>query len=486
MTKTNKLIAFLFASAASTGTLYAADITPQGAEELKGNLTYFLPKEIVDTGFLKVNPDSGQYQVVVDFNALVEKYKDTAFTINGLTPLTMMLAPKDNNLWQVDSSWPINVDGTFKVGDKTTSFKYAVASYVYSGVFDQSIHYFTSGNGTLKGAKFQSKDDSIESNLSIDEMVASMSGAKTSEGSLDMKSTTDMTALTQTITDPTAGPVEIKIGKIHGDANIFGAKLNEIIAILTFVMEHKQKDKLSDDESKQFKELLKAGMPFWNNLEETVDNDNVEINTAMGSGSLEKLSFGFHLSGATNDAKFGFSTAIQNPVLPDGIFPPAYVAAIPSEASIDVEMPNFHIADAANMIFDKVDFNNPAATNTPEEDAALGNAVLGGDTMQVVLNKMTAKSDIYDLEMSGDMTVNVKEKDQVSAKMTLLARDLDSTIAFLQKNADTVPEYGQGAFFAQMFKGFAVKNDDGREKWVVEMANDKSIKINGTPFGGQK
>ena len=486
MTKTHKLIAFLFASVASTGTLYAADITPQGAEELKGNLTYFLPKEIVDTGFLKVNPETGKYQVLVDLNVLVEKYKDEAFKINGLTPLTMMLAPKDNNLWQVDSSWPINVDGSFKVGDKTTNFEYAIASYVYSGIFDQSIHYFTSGNGSLKGTTFHTKEGENESKGSIDEIVASMNGTKTSEGSLDLMSTTDMTGMTQTIMDPAAGQIEIKVGKIHGTANFLGAKLNEIISILTFVIDHKQKDKLSDEDAKKFKELLKAGMPFWNNLEENIDNSKIEVTTPMGAGSLEKLSFGFHLSGATNDAKFGFTTSIEKPVLPDGILPPAYVTAIPSEAFIDVEMPNFHVADAANMMIDKIDFNNPKATNTPEEDAALGKAVLGGDTMQIVLNKMTAKSDIYDLEMSGNMAVNVNVKDDMSAKMTLLARDIDGTIAFLQKNADTIPEYGQAAFFAQMFKGFAIKNDDGRDKWVVELANDKSVKINGTAFGGQK
>jgi len=484
MTKTNKLIAFLFASVASTGSLYAADISPEGAEELKGNLTHFLPKEIVDTGFLKVNPDSGQYQVVVDFNALIEKYKNAAFTINGLTPLTMMLAPKDSGLWQVDSSWPINVDGTFKFEDKTTSFKYSVPSYVYSGIYDQSIQYFTSGNGTMKGATFEFKEGENESKGGIDELVASMSGKKNSDGSLDMTSTTDMTGMTQTMVDPTAGPVEVKIGKINGTANIYGAKLDEIIAIVTFVLEHKDKDKLSDEESKTLKELLKAGLPFWNNLEENVDNHNIEINTAMGSGSLEKLSFGIHLSGATNDAKFGFSTSIQNPVLPEGVVPPAYEAAIPSEASIDIEVPNFHVADAANMIIDKVDFNH-SLPNTPEEDAALADAIFSGDNINVILNKMTAKSDIYDFEVSGDMTTSIKDKDKISAKMTVLARDLDGTIAFLQKNAETVPEYGQAAFFAQMFKGFAVKNDDGREKWVVEMANDKSVKINGTPFGGK-
>ncbi|MBB4565969.1 hypothetical protein [Rhizobium leucaenae] len=112
-------------------------------------------------------------------------------------------------------------------------------------------------------------------------------------------------------------------------------------------------------------------------------------------------------------------------------------------------------------------------------DDKLQQAMFPDGTMTINFPKISAVSGLYDIEASGSMRGWLNEKDRVSMKMTVFARDLDKTIAAVQDAAKTEPDLSQLSFGLMMAKGFAKTDPDGRARWDVSIADDESVTING-------
>jgi hypothetical protein len=67
---------------------------------------------------------------------------------------------------------------------------------------------------------------------------------------------------------------------------------------------------------------------------------------------------------------------------------------------------------------------------------------------------------------------------------TILARDLDKTIAGVQELAKTDPDLNQVSFGIMMVKGFAKTDADGRSRWDISISRDGSVAINGQQIKG--
>jgi hypothetical protein len=80
------------------------------------------------------------------------------------------------------------------------------------------------------------------------------------------------------------------------------------------------------------------------------------------------------------------------------------------------------------------------------------------------------------------MQVEMTQSDKPNINVDIVARDFDKTVKFLQDNAATVPEFGQGAFMALMMKGFGREQPDGSILWNVKMGADGQVIINGQPM----
>ena len=106
--------------------------------------------------------------------------------------------------------------------------------------------------------------------------------------------------------------------------------------------------------------------------------------------------------------------------------------------------------------------------------------------MTVEFEDVSAVSPIYDLQVSGKMTVYPDEKDRHSADVTITMRDFDKTITYLQRNAAKVPQFAQASFGLLMMKGLARKGDDGAQIWDLAVGEDGKVLINGQPLPFQQ
>ncbi|MGO8655710.1 hypothetical protein ACC771_08450, partial [Rhizobium ruizarguesonis] len=93
--------------------------------------------------------------------------------------------------------------------------------------------------------------------------------------------------------------------------------------------------------------------------------------------------------------------------------------------------------------------------------------------------KVSAKSDVYDVDMTGKIEGRVDTQKDYSMEATILTRDLDKTIAAVQELAKTDPDLNHVSFGSMMVKCFANTDADGRSHWDISISRDGAIAVNG-------
>jgi len=470
-------------AAGVAGVVQAADVSEQGAKDLYGNLTYFLPDDIAKSGAISVKPASAHYEVTYDVQKFLDKLNVSGFDISGLKPLMMLATPLDSGLWNIEGNNAFDVTARSKPGSGPDSeFRYALASSAFQGVFDPALHYLRSmdmkGNGITLSTKTTDENKSVQKNdATADSIVYTVSSADSGEpGRLDLKMNGSLQSLYDKISSDDAALGEIKIAAIDFNMGATKLPLKAVNSLLQFVSEHKDQKTLSDADSKAVKALLMDAMPIVDSFEESVAVKDIAVTTPFGNGGLQKMGYFFKVAGPANAMNADFGLNAEKLALETGLIPEDYIAFIPDTADIQVQVPNLNFSALAD-IFQQADLKNPESDKAIDEK--LQKAMFPDGTMTINFPKISAVSGLYDVEASGSMRGWLTEKDRVAMKMTVLARDLDKTIAAIQEAAKTKTDLSQLSFGLMMAKGFAKTDTDGRSRWDIDLSDDGHVTVNG-------
>lgn len=476
----------LYSSVAVLATLMpmqalAADVSEQGAREIAEKLTYYLPKDIVDSGFITVKAATNRYELSVDFAPLLAKVPKDQFSISGLKPFVHYLMPQDDGLWKVEYNDRLNVSGHFTAEGKKQNFTYIIDRMNFEGLYDPSITYFTSGKYLLDKITISSDGaDPAKVNATIASMNADMKGEKVGEGFVNLTSTMEMKNFAETIADPNMGVVDITAAQMTGDVRADRLGVVALRDLVVFVLDKvkSQSEKLTAEEDARLKQLIKANVPFVDNFVENIKLNDIAVKAQGLEGGLQELGYKIEFNGIKADTRAGFEVSIANPTVPAGLLPPGTEAALPKTASMGVGVKGLNVEGVLSYIVEHADFTK-AEPLTPQQSAELGDIVLPGGWMNIDFYNVTAKSDVYDFSLSGTMQVNPDNSDKPKADITITARDLDGTVKFLQDNAKTVPEFGQASFVILMMKGFGEAQADGSMVWNVKVDENGKVLVNG-------
>ncbi len=465
------------------GASRAADVNEQGAKNLLGNLTYFMPKDMAKSGIIAVKPVNGRYEVTYDLKKFLDKLNVTGFVITGLKPLTALATPQDNGLWNIEGSNAIDVTARSKPGQTpSVELRYALASSSFKGVFDPALYYVRSmdmkGSGITFTTQTIDKDNAVQkSDATADSIVYTLSSSDSGEpDKLDLKMDGSLQSLNNKISSDTMTLAEIKVGAIDFNASATKLPVKALNELFRFFSEHKEAKTLSEDESTALKALLQKMMPIVGSFGETVALKDVSVTTPLGDGGLRQMDYSFKVAGPSNAMNADFGLRAEKLTLASGLVPEDYVAFIPNAAEMQVQLPNLNFTALAEVL-QQTDFNHPAGQEAV--DKQLRQAMFPDGTMTVNFPKVSAVSGLYDVEASGSMRGALDDTDRVTMNMTVLARDLDKTIAAVQEAAKTQQDLAQFSFGLMMAKGFAKTDPDGRSRWEVSIADDKTVTING-------
>lgn len=472
VTATSLLALCLFTTAES------AEINQDGANAVKETLTKLLPEELAKSGLITVNPAGTRYEVIYDLAKLLAKADPATLTVKGLTPFSMFATPLDSGLWNIEGDNNFNVSGHFKGPDqKPTDFTYSIASLVYTGVFDPAISYLRSGTFAAKDIKISSKSETEEVHASIASMDQKLSSADSpgGNGRVDFVGTAAMSAFVEQVSGLQMPPVEIRADSVDVEAKVNGLPAKQIREMVFFVLDHLDQDQLSPEESDKIKGIVKDAFPLLTSFSETIGVNNLTVSSEMGKGGAKAFGYNLAIDGPSDAVRFGFGFNAQEISLDTPLMPANYATFMPTDFDFQLALPNLDFASLGDALM-TFDFNDKAPEKTGEE---MGKKLFRDGLLTVEFPKISAKSGVYDVDVTGKIEGRVDTEKDYSMEATILARDLDKTIAAVQELAKTDPDLNQVSFGIMMVKGFAKTDPDGRSRWDISIGRDGAISVNG-------
>ncbi|MGD9477679.1 hypothetical protein [Shinella sp. G-2] len=475
----------LMASAAlalvSASPAKAQEISPTEAESIQQRLTRYLPQEMIDAGLVTVKAATSFYELRFNPAVLMEKSKTGAVKIDGLKPVMAYLRPTPEGTYRIEANDSFDIKGDVDIADGKNSFTYVIDSMKLDGIYDPEILYFTSADWTTKRLSFSSTSPKESVTASFGETAMRIAAEKKSAETLDISSTGVMKAFAETITGGPSGRVDIGADVVDIDVSMDGARYKVMQNLVFFVLDNMRKDKLDAADATRVKDMLRAVLPVFDNLTETIRASNVTVGTEQGTFGADAVTYDIAMSGIAHSTRLGFGLGVEKPKPPTGVLPAAFEGALPERATFKVAVANLDLAGAVTYLIDHADFTKPEPL-TEEQNKEIGRIVFPGGAMTVEFEDVSAVSPIYDLHLAGKMQVYPDDKDRHSADMTLTMRNFDKTVAYLQQNAATVPEFGQAAFGLLMMKGLARDAGGGAQAWDVTVGEDGKVLINGRPL----
>ncbi|MBB3590077.1 hypothetical protein FHX08_000421 [Rhizobium sp. BK529] len=466
------------------GAAHGAEINQDGANKLRDSLAKVLPDDIAKSGFVTVNPAGNRYEVIYDLAKLLSKVDPTKVVVNGLAPWSVFATPLDNGFWNLEGNNSFNISGNFKgPDDKATDFTYSIASLVYNGVFDPAIAYLRSGDFKASDIRVTSKSDTDQVDASFAGMYYRLDSADSASGNgrLDFKGNGSLSAMSETVTGPQMPPVNIKADSIDFNASVVSLPAKEIRDIVFFVLDHLNEKNLSKEDGDKLKSVLKASFPLFSSANETITANNLTIATVTGSGGAKAFGYNFSIDGPSDAVRFAFGMNTKEVTLDSPIVPASYHAFLPKSVDLQIAVPDMDFA-AFSDEFMKIDFSS--GDNSEESGKQAAEKLFHDGVFVVDLPKFTAVSDVYDIDVTGKLQGRVDAQKDYSLQASILARDLDKSIAAIQELAKSDPNLQQVSFGMMMAKGFAKTDPDGRSRWDISMAGDGSVAINGQQIKG--
>src|SRR5690606_22496840 len=147
------------------------------------------------------------------------------------------------------------------------------------GIYDPEILYFTSADWSAKRLAFSSTSPNESVTASFGETVMRVSAEKKDAGTLDISSTGVMKAFAETITGESSGRIDIGADTVDIDVSLDGARYKVVQDLVFFVLDNMHKDKLDATDAAKLKDLLRASLPVFDNLTETIKASNVTVGT---------------------------------------------------------------------------------------------------------------------------------------------------------------------------------------------------------------
>jgi hypothetical protein len=482
--KTSLLLSW--AVLACTTNLAHAEATEDEANRLSALFETYL----TDTeGVVSVELDGDGYKVIFDLAPLTGEANKAASLVGEsggsfkVSPIEFKMASQGDGKWQVVEDQPITFNMEIK-GQVTAEEK--VESLKATGIFDEKLGTFSTVSGEMKNITVTEK--LMDPSGTTGDVSATIKGIKidqtataSGDSAVDIKSKFTIDSLTENLSMPgkpeTGGaPMNFVVNAASGTLDLNGKamKPKSLLDLLAFFVSHQTKELITKDQA-DLKTKLGAGLPLWENVQETGKISTVKINSQFGEFGIDTVDIGLEMNGVVKDGKFRESVGLTGMNVPAALVPPWATKLVPKNTTFDFTVSGFDLASPAQLILSQLDLSKDKPLPDGFEQVLMPSFMPKG-AVDVALNPTTMSNDTYNVKVEGSMTAGPAAMPSGKAKIN--AKGLDEIMKIIQA---APPEAGLGSGLAVVIgaKGIAKAEADGSLTWNVEATPDGKVLVNG-------
>jgi hypothetical protein len=451
--------------------------TPEGAEALKALIAKYLPAAQAGASpFVTVTPEGADYLISANLSALNALLAGTGVSYD-LATLVYKAVEQD------DGHWRIAMDSLPRIvfHSKDASGSVELTNFRSTALIDPAIAWLLSGSASMDKGALQLQNAKVDQSIDfgpVQETVATNVGG---DNSVSTRVKEDMADIGLKATGVGEDNGSINFGaraeKAAIEVGVDGFKSRKAFDLWGLVAAHPARADLAGHEA-ELKGLLKELAAPGLKLEEGLEAQKAVITASLGAIALADLKYRLGVANAGPLSSISFGVSAEGLSLPVGLVPPNAGALTPSKIDVAATLKGLDIAAAANEWIADLSLQGDGPLLSDDNADKVEAALLSSGPVRIEFAPSHVAAPAFDGDFTGVITL---DHNKPTAAITVHMRGFDMTMAAVKALGPDVAAKAMPVL--ALAKGLGKSESDGSLSWLVELDAERSIKVNGIPFG---
>jgi hypothetical protein len=451
--------------------------TPEGAEALKALIAKFLPAAQAGASpLVTVTPEGSHYRISADLSSL-----NAVLTETGLSYEPAVLVYKA--VEQDDGNWRVVVDSLPRIAfhSKDANGSVELTNFRSSALISPAVAWILSGSANLDKGTFQLQTPKVAESVDfgpVQESITTTAGADNSV-STQVKEEIAEIGLKATGAGETDASINFsaRVEKTLINLGVDGFKSRKAFDLWSLLAAHPGRADLAGHEAELkglLKELAAPGLKF----EEGIEAQMTVVTASLGAIALADVKYRLGAANAGPQSSISFGVSAEGLSLPVGLVPPNAGALTPSKIDVAATFKGIDIAAAANEWISDLNLQGDGPVLSDDNADKVEAAFLSAGPVQIEFAPSHVIAPAVDVDFAGSVRL---DHNKPTGGITVHMRGFDKTMAAVKAlGPDVAAKAMPGLALA---KGLGKSESDGSLTWLVELDAERSIKVNGIPFG---
>jgi hypothetical protein len=458
----------------------AATISQKTADNIHSGFAGLLPAPFDQ--IFKLSPAADKYKARIDLAPVLDLLQNPLH-ISEMTPIEATLSPRADGLWNIATH-----GGMWLIGDTFSAagpshFQLTSSSYDGSAIYDPAAGYPRSGQVTFKDWQYSARGRQTSHEETANAYTRTLV-VKDSNGQGRIDATVTSTARdiwqrTKTPRMPEA--LEVSIASADATDEAADVDTDAIRQLGRIFLDGGMASfaSLTDVQRQRISEIVTRRWPIASSFSEKADFSNIEIRYGKYAVKSETARIAVEADTEDKKGKVDVALVANKATLRPGDLPRAAELAMPDKIGIAMRFSSLDLIGGLNSYLAA-----QPADGAAEQQDILTRLLMTSDKLTIEYHDTFARSPYYDVAMEGWISIDPRRPERGGeGDITITARAIDKTVAFLQANANAYPPFGQASFAVLMAKGMGKQQADGSVVWHIQVDKAGHRFINGHQLG---
>jgi hypothetical protein len=453
--------------------------THEGADALRALIAKYLPAaQAGATPLVTVKPEGSHYLVSADLSALNALLAETGISYDPAVIVYQAIEQDDGN-------WRVAMDSLPKIGfhSKDATGAIELTNFRSAALISPAVAWLLSGSANIDKGTFQVQNPKITQTIDfgpVQETIATNVGG---DGSVSTQVKEEIAELGLKAAGAGDGENESPVNfsgraeKALISLGVDGFKSRKAFDLWGLLAAHPARADLAAHEA-ELKGLLKDLAAPGLKLDEGLEAQKTVITASLGAIAVGNFKYQLGAANAGPQSAIDLSVSADGLSLPVGLLPPNADALTPNKIDISAKLKGIDISAAANEWISDLSLQGDGPLLSDDNAAKVEAAFISSGPVQIEFAPSHVVAPAVDADFAGLIRL---DHNKPTAAITIHARSFDKTMAAVK---DLGPDIaGRAMPGLALAKGLAKSESDGSLSWLVELDAQRSIKINGIPFG---
>jgi hypothetical protein len=451
--------------------------TPEGAEALKTLIAKFLPAAPAGAPPpVTVKPEGSHYSVSADLSALNALLVETGLSYDPAVIVYQAVEQDDGN-------WRIAMDSLPRIGfhSKDASGSLELTNFRSAALISPAIAWLLSGSASIDKGTFRVQNPKLTQSIDFGPVQETIATNVGSDGSVSTQVKEEIAELGLKATGAGEDDSPINFSgraeKATINLGVDGFKSRKAFDLWGLLAAHPARADLAPHEAELkglLKELAAPGLKF----NEGIEAQKTVVTASLGAIALADVKYQLGAANAGPQSSLSLSVSADGLSLPVGLLPPNAGALTPSRIDVAATLKGIDITAAANEWISDLSLKGDGPVLSDDNADKVEAAFLSAGPVQIEFAPSHVVAPAFDADFAGLIRL---DHNKPNGAITVHMRGFDKTMAAVKGMGPDVAAKAMPAL--ALAKGLGKSESDGSLSWLLELDAERSIKVNGIPFG---